>query len=89
MGFFDTYKPSLAKAGEFVNRYYNNVLSDYAVYKDAVVYIDMNDLDMKFVFGDSVAITKLIRNSDNITLFTKTDYDEGHEYIKKVSIYEK
>lgn len=84
MGFFRTFEPQLVVADQLLKDYYYNVLSKNAVYKDAVVCVNTDDMSMKFILGSSVIATKFIQDNSNIVIFTKTDYDEGVQYIKNV-----
>lgn len=84
MGFFRTFEPQIVVTDQLLKDYYYNVLSKNAVYKDAIVCVDTDDMSMKFLLGSSVSATKFIQNNSNIVIFTKTDYDEGIQYIKNV-----
>ena len=84
MGFFRTFEPQIVVTDQLLKDYYYNVLSKNAVYKDAIVCVDTDDMSMKFLLGASVSATKFIQNNSNIVIFTKTDYDEGIQYIKNV-----
>lgn len=84
MGFFRTFEPPIVVTDQLLKDYYYNVLSENAIYKDAIVCVDTDDMSMKFLLGASVSATKFIQNNSNIVIFTKTDYDEGIQYIKNV-----
>jgi hypothetical protein len=84
MGFFRTFEPQIVVTDQLLKDYYYNVLSENAVYKDAIVCVDTDDMSMKFLLGASVSATKFIQSNSNIVIFTKTDYDEGIQYIKNV-----
>ena len=84
MGFFRKFEPQIVVTDQLLKDYYYNVLSENAVYKDAIVCVDTDNMSMKFILGSSVIATKFIQNNSNIAIFTKTDYDEGIQYIKNV-----
>lgn len=84
MGFFRTFEPQAVVTDQLLKDYYYHVLSKNAVYKDAIVCVDTDDMSMKFILGSSVIVTKFIQDNSNIVIFTKTDYDEGIQYMKNV-----